>query len=417
VAGSGLASEHTGDGGAAATPRPLDEAPFLNPFDPEVQADPEPVFDQLRAQTAVVRTPIGASVLRRADAHRLLGDDRLVSAVPLLARAQAGDDAELSLLGNTVIALDGPDHVRLRRLVARAFTPRAADRHRATMQAYANRLVDRFASRGSCEFVTEFADHYPIEVMCEVLGVPPEDHHLFAAWGDSLTYVLSLELASRIDDVRRAAEGLGDYVDGLVADRTRAPRDDLVTDLVQASEDGDRLSPEELRAMIAALLFAGYDTTRNQLGHALFVFAHHPDQWALLGERPELVDRAVDEVMRLHGAVIGVPRLTTDEVEVDGWLIPAGTVVFLAFRSANRDEAAFVDPLRFDITLERGPHLSFGGGPHYCLGANLARAEMAEALLVLARRLPGLRLDGEVTWRTETGIVGPTALPVAFDPT
>jgi cytochrome P450 len=168
--------------------------------------------------------------------------------------------------------------------------------------------------------------------------------------------------------------------------------------------------------MIAGLLFAGYDTTRNQLGHALFTFAQHPDQWALLADRPELVDQAVDEVMRLFGAVTGTPRLATEDVEVEGWAIPAGTIVFLSFRSANRDEAAFDDPLRFDISLDRGPHLSFGGGPHYCLGANLARAEMAEALLVLARRLPNLRLDGEVTWRTGTGIIGPTALPLAFDP-
>jgi cytochrome P450 len=333
----------------------------------------------------------------------------------MLARAQVGDEAEIEMLSNTILAMDGPDHTRLRRLVARAFTPRAADRHRATMRAYADEFIDVFAPRGRADFVSEFADHYPIKVMCDVLGVPPRDHSLFAGWGESLTYVLSLELASHLDDVSQAAEGLGSYVDQLVLDRRGDPRDDLVTDLVQASEDGDRLSPEELRAMIAGLLFAGYDTTRNQLGHAVFVFAHHPDQWALLGEHPELADQAVAEVMRLHSAVVGVPRITDDEVAIDGWIIPAGTVVFLSIASANRDERVFDDPLRFDITVERAPNLSFGGGPHYCLGANLARAEMAEALVLLARRLRGLRLDGEVTWRPGTGIVGPTSLPIAFD--
>jgi cytochrome P450 len=416
MASSTIAPEPAGEGVASAPPRPLDDAPFVNPFDPSVQADPDPFFDELRAQTAVVRTPLGASVLRRSAAHRLLGDQRAVSAVPLLAAAQVGGVDELDLLKSSILALDGEDHTRLRRLVARAFTPRAADRHRGTMQDYANRLVDGFVDGGHCEFVAEFADQYPIQVMCEVLGVPPEDHHLFARWGESLTYVLSLELSSHLDEVREAAAALGDYVDGLVADRAASPREDLVTDLVQASEEGDRLSAEELRSMIAGLLFAGYDTTRNQLGHALFVFAQDPDQWSLLGRRPELVDRAIDEVMRLYGAVVGTPRVTTDEIEVDGWSIPAGTVVFLSLRSANRDEAAFDEPLRFDITLERAPHLSFGGGPHYCLGANLARAEMAEALLVLVRRLPNVRLTGEVTWRTGTGIVGPTSLPLAFDP-
>jgi cytochrome P450 len=320
------------------------------------------------------------------------------------------------MLSETILAMDGPDHTRLRRLVARSFTPRAADRHRDTMRRYATELLDRFVSDGRVEFMTGFADHYPIQVMCEVLGVPPRDHGLFARWSEVLTYVLSLELGNHLDEVTEAADGLGNYVDQLVDDRRSSPRDDLVTELVQASEDGDRLSPSELRAMIAGLLFAGYDTTRNQLGQALFTFAQHPDQWALLAERPELAGPAVDEVMRLHGAVVGTPRITAEEIEVDGWTLPAGTFVFLAISSANRDEDVFDDALRFDITAGHPANLSFGGGPHYCLGANLARAEMVEALTLLAKRLPGLRLDGEATWRTSTGIVGPTYLPLAFDP-
>jgi cytochrome P450 len=396
--------------------RPLAQAPFVNPFDAAVQADPEPVFTELRAQTAVARTPLGASVIRRDAVHRLLGDARLVSAVPFLARLQTGSDERLGMLEDTILALDGADHTRLRRLVARSFTPRAADRHRETMQRFGNALVDAFASTGRCEFVTEFADHYPIEVMCEVLGVPREDHHLFAQWGDALTYVLSIQLADHREEIAQAADGVGDYVDALVDDRRATPRDDLVTELVQANENGDRLSAGELRAMIVALLFAGYDTTRNQLGHALFQFARDPEQWSLVAKQPELTSRAVDEVMRLHGAVVGTPRITTAEVAVDGWLIPADTLVFLAFASANRDDAYFDDPLRFDITVQREMHVSFGGGPHYCLGANLARAEMQEALRILAPRMPGLRLDGDVMWRAGTGISGPTRLPLAFEP-
>ena len=178
-----------------------------------------------------------------------------------------------------------------------------------------------------------------------------------------------------------------------------SPREDLVTELVQAGEDGDRLSGRELRAMIGGLLFAGYDTTRNQLGHALFRFALAPDQWSLLAEHPELAGQAVDEVMRLHGAVVGVPRIAAAEVEVDGWVIPPRPLVFLSLASANRDDTFFDDPLRFDITARRPQHLSFGGGPHYCLGANLARAEMEEALRILSQRLLNLRLDGEASWR------------------
>lgn len=397
--------------------RPIDEAPFVNPFAPEVQADADRVFDELRRQTSLVRTPIGVSVLRREPVHRLLGDGRLTSAVPLLAQAQVGEDDSLGRLESTIIAMDGPEHARVRRVVSRAFTPRAANRHRPMMRRRAADLVDQFSPSGRCELMGDFAAHYPIEVMCDVLGVPPEDHGLFARWGDDLTYLLSLELGAHADEVRRATDELAAYVDELIADRRAEPRDDLVTDLVQATDEGDRLDDEELEALIAALLFAGYDTTRNQLGHALFVFSQHPDQWALLAADPGLAEPAVEEVMRLHGAVAGVPRVTSDDVDVDGWLVPAGTVVFLSCASANRDDAAYDDPLRFDITVPRAPHLTFGGGPHYCLGASLARAEMQEALALLARRLPNLRLDGEVDWRADTGIVGPLRLPLAFDPT
>jgi cytochrome P450 len=166
--------------------------------------------------------------------------------------------------------------------------------------------------------------------------------------------------------------------------------------------------------MIGGLLFAGVDTTRNQLGLAMHTFCEHPDQWALLGDEPERAPMAVNEIMRLYGAVSGIPRVTLEDVEVGGWRIPAGTIVFLSLASANRDQRHYDDPLTFDITADRESHLTFGGGPHYCLGANLARAEMEEALTVLSRAMPELRLDGEPTWRLGTGIAGPNSLPLAF---
>jgi cytochrome P450 len=247
-----------------------------------VQADPDPVYAELRTRTAVARTPLGAAVLRRDDVHRLLSDTRLVTALPHLVRFQGVADGPLQdMLAATVLAMDGADHTRLRRLVSRSFTPRAADRHRPRMRALVEELVERLPA-SQCEFVADFADHYPVRVICEVLGVPPEDHHLFARWGDVLTYVLSLELSTHLQEVEEAAAGLSAYVDRLVADRQARPRDDLVTSLVQASEEGDRLSAMELRAMIGGLLFAGFDTTRNQLGQALFAFCQHPEQWEIL---------------------------------------------------------------------------------------------------------------------------------------
>ena len=397
--------------------RPLADAPYLDFFDAQIQADPEPRYAELRAATAVARTPLGATVVRRDEVRSLLADPRLVTSIPHLVRLQGVSEGWLfDMLSSSVIATEGADHTRLRRLVSRSFTPAAAGRHRPTMQSLVEELVDGFAARGRCDFVADFADHYPVQVICEVLGAPRTDHARFARWGNALTYVLSLELGAHLAEVEEAASGLASYVEAMIADRRAEPRDDLVTSLVEASEDGDRLSALELFSMISGLVFAGYDTTRNQLGQAIVVFARHPEQWALLAARPELAAQAVDEVMRLVGAVSGVPRIALEDVEVDGWVIPAGTVVFLSVASANRDERTYADPLRFDITVPRESQLTFGGGPHYCLGVHLARAEMEEALRILPARLPGLHLDGEPTWRTGTGIAGPDALPIAFDP-
>lgn len=398
--------------------RPLEDAPFLDLFDPALQADPEPIYADLRARTALARTPLGVTVLRREEVRSLLGDRRLVSSIPHLVRAQCVTSGRLhDMISSSVISVDGVDHTRLRRLVSRSFTPSAAARHRPAMRRLTEELVEEFAAQGRCDFVSEFGDHYPVQVICEVLGVPRDDHAQFAQWGDVLTYILSLELSLHLAEVEDASKALGEYVEQLVAQRRDAPRDDLVTSLVQASEDGDRLSPLELLSMIGGLLFAGYDTTRNQLGQAMFAFCQHPEQWELLADTPDLVPQAVDEVMRLVGAVSSVPRVAVEALYVAGWSIPAGTLVFCSVASANRDEAVFDDPLDFDITARREAHLTFGSGPHYCLGAHLARAEMEEALTILPRRLPNLRLDGDPKWRVGTGIAGPDALPLAFDPT
>ncbi len=398
--------------------RVLEDAPFLDLFDPALQADPEPIYADLRAESAIARTPLGVTVLRREEVRSLLGDPRLVSSIPHLVRAQGVTAGRLhDMVSASVISIDGVDHTRLRRLVSRSFTPSAAARHRPAMRTLVHELVNGFAPRGRCEFVGEFADRYPVQVICEVLGVPRRDHDQFARWGDALTYVLSLELSPHLEDVEQATEALGDYVAALVRERRDEPCDDLVTSLVQASEDGDRLSPLELVSMIGGLLFAGYDTTRNQLGQAMFAFCQHPEQWELLAQKPELVPRAVDEVMRLVGAVSSVPRVALEDLDIDGWSIPAGTLLFLSVASANRDEAIFEHPLDFDITAHRETHLTFGSGPHYCLGAHLARAEMEEALAILPHRLPNLRLGGEATWRVGTGITGPDILPLEFDPT
>lgn len=396
----------------------IDEAPFLDMFAEDFQADPAPVIDKLREQGWLVRTPLGCLAIGREQVHTLLSDPCLRTSILHLVRMQGVTEGRLyDMVSSAVLAMDGADHARLRRLVSRSFTPRAVEPSRAGMRALVEELVDGFAPSGRCEFMADFADHFPVQVICHLLGVPAEDHEKFARWGDALTHVLSLDLSVHLEEVQQAATGLGEYVDALVAERQARPRDDLVTQLTAASDEGDRLSPIELRSMIGGLLFAGYDTTRNQLGLAMTLFCDHPDQWKVLAGRPELAPAAVEEVMRVAGAVSGTPRLAAEDIELDGWRIPAGTLVFLSLAAANHDPAAFEDPHTFDITARREPQMTFGGGPHFCLGASVARAEMQEALPILARRLPDVALDGEPEWRTLTGIFGPTRLGLRFTPT
>ncbi len=397
--------------------RALDEAPFLDPFTEEFQADPLPIIDRLRAQSWLARTPISALVLGREQVHKLLSDPRLQSALLQLTRLQGVDEGRLyDLVSSALLSLDGADHARIRALVSRAFTPRAVEPYRPAMRALAEVLVERFVGTGECEFMADFADHYPIEVMCQLLGVPPEDHLRFARWGDALTHVLSLELGLHLDEVNEAVAGLNEYLDRLIGDRQRSPRGDLVSQLIAAGDDGDRLNPLELRALLGGLLFAGYDTTRNQLALAMTLFCEHPDQWQLVADQPEIAAPAVEEVMRVAGVITVTPRVAVEDIELDGWRIPAWSLVSLSLSAANHDPAAFDEPHGFDITARREPQLTFGGGPHFCLGANLARAEMQEALPVLARRLGPIALSAAPRWRSTTGIFGPAALALRFSP-
>ena len=395
----------------------LDDAPRLDGMYMAVDPERAAQYHELRKRSWLVRGEIAGIVIDREHVQLLLNDRRLRSPLVTFIEMQGVTEGVLhDRMCKTLLALDGDDHTRLRKLVRKAFVPAAVDRHRPLMRSILERLVEPVRDSGSCDFTAAIAEHYPIQVMCEVLGVPAEDHEDFTDWIKAIAWTLSLELAVRFDEAEAGMKQLDDYVTGLVADRQRAPRDDLVTELVHAEEEGDRLSDDELRSLVIGLLFAGYDTTRNQLGLGMWLFAKHPDQWALLGERPDLASKAVEEVMRVAGAVDSAPRMVAEDFEVDGYLLTAGTLLFLSTAAANQDEAAFDRPEEFDITADRQPQLTFGGGPHYCLGAHLARAEMQEAFPLLARAMPALELDGEPTWRPAGGIFGPDALPIRFQP-
>ncbi len=287
------------------------------------------------------------------------------------------------------------------------------------MREVLNGLLDPIAESGRCDFVADVCDPYPIPIICELLGAPKEDWEQFSYWATAIFQIFNDDLADHVDEVVDAGEALDAYVLDLIAARRDDPKDDLLSELIAAEEAGDRLSNEELIMLVEAVILAGTDTTRNQLACALAVFADHPDQWAALAENPELAARATEESLRYLGAIRGTGRFAAEDIEYRDVRFPAGTLVFPNFVGANHDPDLFDDPDSFDITADRSGagHLTLGFGLHYCLGANLARAELQEALLICAKRMPNLRLDGEIVWKPDGfGIWGPAELPLAFDP-
>jgi cytochrome P450 len=386
---------------------------FLDLFDPPFQPD-APQVHAAREACWYAHTPLGYAVLRYDEVAALLRDRRLrQGSVEALTAQGLTEGLLVEWMQMSLLTLEGEPHGRLRRLVSQAFTPRAVDALRPVMRAVAHELIDGFAARGGCEFMAAFADPYPSRIIGALLGIPRERYAEFHGWATDLGLLFSYAVAEHRARIEAALLGLAACVDDLLAARRAAPGPDLISALLAAEEAGDQLSDTELRVLVTGLVFAGQDTTRNQLGCALATFLAHPEQWAQLADAPALATRAVEEVMRVRPAVPAISRVATEDFDCNGLRIAAGTFLSLFVASANTDPRVF-GPEGFDITLERPAQLTFGGGIHHCLGAPLARVEMAEALPILAARLRAPVLAGDVQWRPALGICGPLMLPIHF---
>jgi cytochrome P450 len=368
----------------------------------------------------LVRDALGFSVWRYEDTIAILRDKRWHNAAGRLPELFGVTDQQfLERQRVSILSAEGDVHTRLRRLVGPAFSPRAADRLRPFMREVVNRLVDPVATSGRADIAVDICEPYPIPIICELLGAPKEDWKQFSAWATDVLRIFNGNLQEDLPTIMRAQDELDEYTRDMIAARRSRPAEDLLTDLIAAEEEGDRLTTDELVMMVEAVIVAGTDTTRNQLGCAVALFADHPEQWQLLAARPELAQRAVEETMRYFGAVRGTGRFASEDIEYRGVLFPAGTFIATSMQTANYDPTVFEQPDVFDITREPAgqPQLTFGSGIHYCLGAALARGELQEALPLLAARLPDLALDGPVTWKPNAvGIFGPDHLPVRFEP-
>jgi cytochrome P450 len=403
---------------ADGAPTPAHELDL--PVLPDLADTPDEEYGRIVMDIAerswLAKNLIGYSVLHYDDVVAILRDRRWHSLASRLNELR-GIPEEMS--GESILSAEGDVHTRLRRLVAKAFSPRAADRLRPFMREVVGELVDGVAAQGRADIVADICESYPIPIICELLGAPREDWQKFSKWADETLMILDGDAIDKLDVIRRARDELGEYTLDLIAERRDDPRDDLLTDLIAAEEEGDRLSNDELVTMVSAVIVAGTDTTRNQLACAVAMLADHPDQWARLATDPEATPQAVEELMRFLGAVRGTGRFASEDIVYREILFPAGTPMMISLATANRDERVFPDPHDLDITKAPAeqPQLGFGSGIHYCLGAALARAELQEALPLLARRLPNLALAAPVTWKPRTAaIFGPAELQVTFDP-
>lgn len=395
------------------------DLPMFNVFDPEVNETLHPRIQGLLAEGAwLVQTPLWYSVIEHDAVRELLKEPRLRTMGVTLVEMQGITEGPLhDFLERVILSLEGDDHTRIRRLVSRAFTPRAVDRLRPMMRAFVEEKAEAMAAAGGGDLVADLAEAYPIAVICELVGAPKEDWPRFSAWASEIFRQFNFNLASDLAAVEQASLEVEQYMEALIEQRRRQPTDDLLSELIAVEEDGERLSHQELLDLVGALILAGTDTTRNQLGLTMMTLAAHPDQWQQLVDDPSLVPAAVEEALRFDSTVAGAPRVATETFDFRGVTIPEGTAVSLLLMTANRDPSVVRCPMDFDISADRGTwqSMSFGGGPHYCLGANLARAELCEALDVLVRTWKRFELAGEPEMKPILGLYGPLSLPVTVE--
>jgi cytochrome P450 len=312
-----------------------------------------------------------------------------------------------------IINVNGDDHRRLRNLVNPALAPRAVDRYRPAMRGFLEQLLPE---SGRCDFVEAIAKPYPSLVIAEVMGAPLEDAPRLHHWSNWIQRQFdAASLMTERGQIEREVEDFYLYADDLINRKRRTPGVDLISALISAEEQGDRLSHDELRNLVLNILVGGVDTSQSQLAHAVRLLAEHPEQWELLRADPHgLALSAVDEALRYEPITPFTARITTTEIEYRGVTFPLGSIVLVSAWHANRDE---VDPDEFDIAAERARAraLTFGAGIHYCVGANLARAEMQEGLAFLAERVSRVELDGEPQFGTPSGIYGLESLPLRLE--
>ncbi|HXN39159.1 MAG TPA: cytochrome P450, partial [Solirubrobacteraceae bacterium] len=391
-------------------------------LDPEVLADPYPLYRKLRAEDpvhwdpylhawVVTRYAEVVEVLHRFSAKRTPTPERLAA----LGMEQLAPIA--CVMVRQMLFLDPPQHSRVRGLAAVAFTPRRVKRLRAHIEQIADSLIDAVSSRGEMEVMQDLANPLPAIVTAEMLGVPTEDHRMLKDWSEDFAEMLGnfQHNPGRADKVAHSLQEMTAYFHEAVRRQATRPTEGLINALTTAEVDGDRLTEEEVVANAIVTLVGGQETTTNLIGNGLLTLLRHPEEMERLRRDPALVPTAVEELLRFESPSQHTARLAPDDVQLGGRPIKRGQAVIAVMGAANRDGERFPDPDRLDLARVDNRHLAFGWAGHFCFGAPLARLESEIAFSALLHRLPGLRLaPGPITWRSNLGLRGLAALPVSF---
>ena len=400
------------------------EPVIFNPFEPGFFDDPYPQYAALREHDPVHRSPLEVWVLfRYDDIVGLLRDSSLSvqvdNATPTARMQMFAEQApeERERGAHSILNVDPPDHTRLRRLVSKAFTPKMVHELRPRIQALVDEALDKMAARGEADVISDLAFPLPFTVISEMLGMPDGNRDEVRGWSHTLTKTLDPILSpEEVQAALAAADNMQAHVQDVLAWKRDHPADDLLTGLLAAEDEGDRLSEIELLDQVLLLYVAGHETTVNLIGNATLALLGHPDQLARLRADPELDGGAVEELLRYDSPVQFSRRITTADLDVAGTTIPAGTFTLTCLGSANHDEARWgptADEL--DITrADAGQHMSFGNGIHHCLGSSLARTEAQVAIGALVRRFPDLALAGEPERNGRVVLRGLESLPVTL---
>jgi cytochrome P450 len=407
------------------TPPALDGAPLeFNPLDPAFIADPYPFYRRLRETAPVFKTPQGLWLItRHDDVAFALRDKRFGKDFVGNLERRYGDLARMNEpaianLGRTMLVLDPPDHTRLRGLVTKAFTARRVADMRPRIKAQVDAQLDRVIDKGEMDVMRDLAHRLPVIVICDMLGIPEDHRAPFLAGSNVSGRILEPVPMSReeLDQANRNIQMANVYFNQLCDLRRREPKDDLTTELVRAEEAGDKLSAEELQANIGLLFGAGHETTTNLIGNGLLALHRNPDQWERLKADPSLIPNAVEELLRYDSSVQITGRVTNTEVEIGGVTLGATENVIALLGAANHDPAQYPDPDRLDVGRTNVRPLSFGGGIHYCLGAQLARLEAELVFTALVERLPNIELPEKDTpaWRRSFTLRGLSKLPAVW---